>query len=479
MPRLPQSRKSPEHRGEFGRDEPYELPFFPWHYVDEHLYSLVARYTRLARSSSHRARTELFGFPRYSMSLAAPTSIGDFCSAVGSGELSKPRFVTNNLTPFKYMTAYMFEEEQETAFKAMISPRGQGRAPRPNRGLVLPRTDGPRYCPSCLQDDLDDQRIGEAYWRRTHQLPSVIVCTKHRVPLLRTGFAASHGPTNFVVPPANLADTDCAATNQLPAEDTAISMLCEIAAKSESLLNGLEKVNPSTAAIEGYNAAFRRLGLTRGSRVDYAALAVSFKDVMEPVLPSFSFLLASDGYPSWWMQEFLSGGRLLRNHPLLHLLVEQWLTRASPLLAGDDRKAKLRLARSESKCRGSVAGWRTGDHDALAAAQVLEAAQRIKAKVPLTRVTRAKLARELGISTLAKTSQAAVSWPLASQAIAAAEETNDVYFRRRLAREIEMVVNEGKEPRVHLLLKRLGRRDRNEDIAEAIAAWRARSATSD
>lgn len=35
-----------------------------------------------------------------------------------------------------------------------------------------------RYCPECL---VEDQKVlGESYWRRTHQLPTVLVCSKHR-----------------------------------------------------------------------------------------------------------------------------------------------------------------------------------------------------------------------------------------------------------------------------------------------------------
>ncbi len=449
------------------------LPFFPWHYEDEHLYSLVARYTRYSQSSSSWVREELFGARAYSMALEAPTSIGTFCSTVGAGELSDANFVISNLTPFNYMVAYRAEEERKAFFDKMVANPMRGSAGRISRGALVPRVIGLRYCASCFREDLEKYPVGEPYWRRSHQLPSVVVCTRHRIPLRETGRAVTGGRTNFAVPSASLVAFRTASAT--PTDNTSMSMLCELAVKSEGMLNGLFEAKSSALALEGYRAAIRHINLTRGRRLDFKAVAISFREVMSPVQQFFPFLLASDGYPSWWLKDFLGGGSRVINQPLLHLLVEQWLTRASSLREDDGRRDYLRAIRSKNHGRGSSTRRRTKDRDPIAADQIAGTAQRIRLQIPLTRVTRAKLAAELGISTLSKLGAAREFWPLTSQAITAAEETPDAFFQRRLEYEVEKVAAEGREPRVHLILKRLGRRDRHDDVVQGIAAWKARS----
>lgn len=451
-----------------GRDG---LPFFPWHYEDEHLYSLVARYTRYSQSFPSWVREELFGSGAYFMALEAPTSIGAFCSAVGTGELSDATFVIRNLTPFNYMVAYREGEDRKAFFDKMVADPMRGSAGRISRGALVPRVRGLRYCASCLREDLRKYLVGEPYWRRSHQLPSVVVCIRHRIPLLEAGRTATVGRTNFAVPSAGLIDIHTTSAREI--DDIAMSMLYELAVKSEHLLNDRVEAKSPALALEGYRAAIRHIGLTWGRRLDFKALVISFKDVMSPVQQFFPFLLASDGYPSWWLKSFLAGGRRVINQPLLHLLVEQWLARASSLREDDSRREILRATRGTTQ--GSIAGWRTEIRDPIAADQVTDAAQRIRLQVPLTRVTRAKLAGELGISSLESRRPAGKFWPLTSQAITAVEEARDAFFQRRLEYEIEKVAAEGREPRVHLILRRLGRRGRQDYVAQAIAAWKTRS----
>ncbi|MDO9710653.1 hypothetical protein [Paracraurococcus lichenis] len=257
-----------------------------------------------------------------------------------------------------------------------------------------------------------------------------------------------------------------------------MSMLHELAVKSELLLNCQFEVESPAVTIESYRAEIRRIGLTKAGRLDLAAVAISFKEVMIPVLKFFPFLLASDGYPSWWLQVFLAGGSRVIKQPLLHLLVEQWLTRASSVRDDDGRRDILRVTRAKNPGRGSVAGCQPEIRDAISASQVAKAAHRIRSKVPLTRVTRMKLAGELGILTFSSHSRAERVWPLTSQAILGEVETFEVFFQRRLKYEIEKLTAEGREPRVHLVLKRLGHRNRHADVAQGIAAWKAQSRSS-
>lgn len=40
----------------------------------------------------------------------------------------------------------------------------------------------PRFCPACVREDLE--RLGQPYWRRTHQVSGVLVCHEHEIGLL-------------------------------------------------------------------------------------------------------------------------------------------------------------------------------------------------------------------------------------------------------------------------------------------------------
>ncbi|MCC0179846.1 TniQ family protein [Waterburya agarophytonicola K14] len=41
-----------------------------------------------------------------------------------------------------------------------------------------------KFCPQCRAED--EQKYGEAYWHRQHQIPGMLVCLKHKLPLLNS-----------------------------------------------------------------------------------------------------------------------------------------------------------------------------------------------------------------------------------------------------------------------------------------------------
>src|SRR4030042_7010586 len=68
---------------------------------------------------------------------------------------------------------------KKRAMEAIKSDSGMGLHSK--RGINTSRVKVPqflRYCPECVSEDFE--RWGETYWRRTHQLPGVLVCTDHK-----------------------------------------------------------------------------------------------------------------------------------------------------------------------------------------------------------------------------------------------------------------------------------------------------------
>ncbi|RQP34990.1 TnsD family Tn7-like transposition protein [Burkholderia ubonensis] len=85
-------------------------------------------------------------------------------------------------TALPYFTSYASDQRFEAAYSAAV---GDGSArPAAFLGLVATRVEGPmmfRHCEKCAAEDI--VRVGEAYWKRSHQLPGVLVCIKHECPL--------------------------------------------------------------------------------------------------------------------------------------------------------------------------------------------------------------------------------------------------------------------------------------------------------
>lgn len=411
------------------------------------------------------------------MQLLAPSSIGNFCFAVGTGDLSNANFVIRNLTPFNYMVAYNTTNEQRALFDKMLSKPMWGGAASVAKGNLAPPVNGIRYCASCLREDLNKRPIGELYWRLSHQLPSVLVCIKHRIPLQIDKWLSTERRSKFNVPTESLINPSKFVTASKTIDENAMSILSELAVKSQSLIDGRMEYKSPDVALEGHLAHIRQLGLTRETQPDLAKIAISFKDIMGPVVQFLPFIFSPDGHPGLWLKRFLNGGHH-NKQPLPNLLVELWLSRASPHQEHDSRQLAFRTTKVETtaqkKERERIATLRLNVIDANLAQQVSDAAEKIKSRVPLVQVTRSKLAAELEKSALSRVKTAKTSWPLTSEAITFYQETVDAFFRRRLEVEIEKVVAEGKKLHMSLILTRLGLRTKHDIVVEHIEAWKNR-----
>ena len=100
-----------------------------------------------------------------------------------------PEHMLWNHTPFPYASGFLHGESFEMAQKAAL----QGGAGMPQLTAVMQNASmGLPYrkvCPRCVQEDLDI--FGETYWHRSHNLPGVLLCAKHRCALAATNLAVS------------------------------------------------------------------------------------------------------------------------------------------------------------------------------------------------------------------------------------------------------------------------------------------------
>lgn len=84
-------------------------------------------------------------------------------------------------TPFRFVTAFMSQSDVERMAQVLISSTAITIST-----VIHAATRGglqPRYCPSCVEEDLG--HYGESYWHRCHNLPFVVSCPLHHLPLLQ------------------------------------------------------------------------------------------------------------------------------------------------------------------------------------------------------------------------------------------------------------------------------------------------------
>ena len=169
---------------------PVQLPFVPEPNPDEILGSWLARVALLNGSGAWRALLEdigygakiqspLFDMPEYSPRFAA------LIAALGRDY--EPAMLQLSTLPY-WLTFDATDWETSRMPGMAHTPRFSGfRGTRRSstRSLGIARSNGsarkPRYCPKCLEADVAEQ--GAAYWHRAHQLPNVLFCHRHNVPL--------------------------------------------------------------------------------------------------------------------------------------------------------------------------------------------------------------------------------------------------------------------------------------------------------
>ena len=82
-------------------------------------------------------------------------------------------------TPFPYATAYMSEADTQRIAQAILEHNSDGIQLFKVSRWLDPLA--PRYCVQCIVED--QHHFGETYWHREHNLPFVVVCRRHSLPL--------------------------------------------------------------------------------------------------------------------------------------------------------------------------------------------------------------------------------------------------------------------------------------------------------
>lgn len=263
------------------------LAYFPKPYPDELLYSIVARYRRhMAVSSLYAINRDLFGNERQRPSFDLPNRVGELARRIPSeAGLTTSRLIRRH-TLFPYYRAVSPLSRTRLALRDMTED-GQGGQGLAQVGPFIPRAKVLRFCSDCAAEMVD--AYDEMYWRRDHQLPGTLACTKHRRPLLastvKVGYDASRyeAATEMTCPPG-------AATVTPPLEPDELSIVLAVADAGTALLRGRSSPGRDDEAWRSHFLDLCRrkgivIGRTHHSRRALTAPLTRALGFLEPVWP--------------------------------------------------------------------------------------------------------------------------------------------------------------------------------------------------
>jgi len=237
----------------------------------------------------------------------------------GLFNLSAEELLWNN-TPFPYATAYLDGESYELAQQAALD----GGPGMPRLLAAMQNVSGELalrcFCPRCLEDSL--ARHGESYWDRSHNLPGVAVCARHRCTLVNTTLPAKSTLRTIYDLPAACASVPAGSSLE-PSK-----ALIALARASEGMLT--RPAGPGRSrACEWY----RELAVSQGwlSRHREVSLSALQRALLKAYTPGALTAFGLQPHDLRWAGLFFRRAAWFNASPLKHLLVEVMLTtRQSP-----------------------------------------------------------------------------------------------------------------------------------------------------
>lgn len=300
------------------------LSYLPKPYDDELLYSVVARYFTHVGGARGASVEQLFGKRGVRAQVDLPSSLGRFAENAAAlwGFIAEEIAEKYTLLPF--YTYYANDMLRMRAIEAIKSDSEMGLHSR--LGINTSRVKVPqflRYCPECVSADF--KRWGETYWRRTHQLPGVLVCTVHKG--LLASSAVPYRPIalwDFIDASKATRSPDVSSakmSNRMLANACTIATRCvDILLQKESRWSSEDRKGQyRTAAM---NAGFLGGRFQADSKIlNQAQLEGSFVDFFgQGLLTAIGCDVHAGSDTNWFRQIFRTRNR--NCHPVQHALLE-------------------------------------------------------------------------------------------------------------------------------------------------------------
>ncbi|WP_156347043.1 TniQ family protein [Sphingomonas sp. Leaf33] len=288
--------------------------------ADETLYSAMARASRYLGTPRPRLLHEaLFGadlalFDDLPAGLDRVMASGVFgpCDDGGAGR---------EWTLIQYYAHYTEPALARVAARAMA---GEGRRPHAvlgSRWSAAPPPGRLRFCSACCAAMLG--RHDDLWWRRVHQLPSVMVCPDHAVPLRFSTVEPADRRKRYVAAIPGTCPPDGAQVVE-GREPWVMATLLDLARQSESVLNDCGETHPDDRR-EAYLQGLDGLGLlNRIGEANLPGIAKAMDGRWGESLDLWPRLRRDGRCEQGWLATLLTGEHV--SPPLHHLLLEGLLS---------------------------------------------------------------------------------------------------------------------------------------------------------
>ena len=172
------------------------LASFPRLYPDELLYSGLARYhIRSGNQKFRQTDLDLFGYSsQQACRVTLTNNLKGLVKQIAHISDYRVRWLMENHTLYPFYAAFLTPIEIRKLESATIEKRSGSilEQARVDLDSTNDRRKYIKFCPECF--DTEVEQYGEPYWHRSHQIPGVIICTKHKILLLdSTVLTDGHG----------------------------------------------------------------------------------------------------------------------------------------------------------------------------------------------------------------------------------------------------------------------------------------------
>lgn len=306
------------------------LAYFPTIYPGEILYSVLARYHRhVGAPGTMRNLDALFGNRKTIANFDLPGNLQLLADRIPADRNLSVDLIIDTLTLYPYFTAFEPPSLQAKVRSAMR--HGDTANIHIRLGLVafrIGRVDKLRFCPECAKEMRAN--YGELYWRRSHQLPSVLVCPEHSCPLLESTVSSSQCSRHEFV----AAVSENCPHNARPVVSIVDYMARHHLHRLARLSNQLLDAPPMPRTFNGWTRFYRsrmlETGLARSvGTMHQQQLAEDFRSFYGRTLELIPGVESSVGFAGDWLAAMVRKHRKA-NHPLYHLLTQDFLTQREP-----------------------------------------------------------------------------------------------------------------------------------------------------
>lgn len=184
------------------------INFLPILYPDELLYSVISRYQRMCGMISNRALIiDMFGKLTIMRSTFFPQHIDSFVSNLPPTSKLTTKEIIMNHTMFPFYTAFLSQKKAQSIFDKMTG--GYGLSIESIIGLGGSKVEMPsylRYCNFCYENDI--RKLGESYWRRSHQIVGAMYCPNHKVRLKDSSVLSTGSGLEFICADADVCNAE-------------------------------------------------------------------------------------------------------------------------------------------------------------------------------------------------------------------------------------------------------------------------------